>query len=46
MKIHQLPMSARFEYEGHEYTKTGSRIGAGKDGQRPIPKYAAPKVPD
>jgi hypothetical protein len=40
MKIHQLPMGARFEYEGQEYVKTGPQIGAGKTGQRLIPKYA------
>lgn len=40
MKIHQLPMGARFEYEGQEYVKTGPQIGAGKAGQRLIPKYA------
>lgn len=45
MKIHQLPMGARFEYEGQEYTKTGPQIGSGAGGQRLIPKYAVLKVP-
>ncbi|MBI4987023.1 MAG: hypothetical protein HZC24_17175 [Rhodocyclales bacterium] len=40
MKIHQLPLGARFEYEGQEYVKTGPLIGAGSAGQRLIPKYA------
>lgn len=43
MKIHQLPMGARFEYEGEEYVKTGPLIAAGKAGQRMIPKYAVLK---
>lgn len=53
MKIHQLPMGARFTYEGEEYVKTGPLLAAGKGGQRLIPKYAllkaegahAPSVP-
>ena len=40
MKIHQLPMGARFSYEGVEYVKTGPQIGSGQAGQRLIPKYA------
>ncbi len=40
MKIHQLPLGARFEYAGEEYTKTGPLLGTGKAGQRLIPKYA------
>lgn len=40
MKIHQLPLGARFAYEGQEYTKTGPQIGTGGNGQRLIPKYA------
>ncbi len=43
MKIHQLPMGARFEYEGEEYVKTGPLFGTGKAGQRLIPKYAVLK---
>jgi hypothetical protein len=40
MKIQQLPMGARFEFEGEEYVKAGPQIGAGKGGQRLIPRYA------
>jgi hypothetical protein len=40
MKIHQLPIGARFEYEGEEYVKTGPLFATGKSGQRLIPKYA------
>ena len=40
MKIHQLSQGARFEYEGHEYVKTGPMSGTGKGGQRLIPRYA------
>ena len=40
MKIHQLPIGARFEYEGEEYVKTGPLFGTGKTGQRFFPKYA------
>jgi len=43
MKIHQLPMGARFEYEGKEYVKTGPMFGSGPDGQRLFPKYAVLK---
>ncbi|MBK9520204.1 MAG: hypothetical protein IPO13_00920 [Rhodocyclaceae bacterium] len=43
MKIHQLPMGARFEYEGEEYVKTGSLFATGKGGQRLVPKYAVLK---
>jgi hypothetical protein len=44
MKIHQLPMHARFEYEGKEYVKTGPLLATGPGGQRLIPKYAVLKV--
>jgi len=44
MKIHQLPMNARFEYEGQEYLKTGPLLATGPGGQRLIPKYAVLKV--
>lgn len=44
MKIHQLPLGARFEFDGDEYVKTGPLIATGKDGQRLIPKYAVLKV--
>lgn len=40
MKIHQLPMGARFEYEGEEYVKSGPLLATGQRGQRLIPKYA------
>ena len=46
MKIHQLPQGARFEYEGEEYVKTGPMSGAGKGGQRLIPRYAVLKALD
>jgi hypothetical protein len=46
MKIHQLPMGARFEYEGQAYVKTGPLVGSGEGGQRLIPKYAVLKVLD
>lgn len=43
MKIHQLPVGSRFEYEGDEYVKTGPLTGTGNGGQRFIPKYAVLK---
>jgi hypothetical protein len=43
MKIHQLPMGARFEYEGQEYVKSGPMSGASASGQKLIPKYAVLK---
>ncbi len=43
MKIHQLPLGARFEYEGEEYVKTGPLFATGRAGQRLIPKYAVLK---
>lgn len=46
MKIHQLPMGARFEYEGIEYVKTGPMFANGPAGQRMIPKYAVLKPLD
>jgi hypothetical protein len=46
MKIHQLPMGARFEYAGQTYVKSGPLVGTGPDGQRLIPKYAVLKVLD
>lgn len=39
MKIHQLPLGARFEYEGVVYVKSGPMMGTGPEGQRLIPKY-------
>lgn len=46
MKIHQLPMGARFEFEGVEYVKCGPLVAAGPQGQRLIPKYAVLKALD
>lgn len=43
MKIHQLPMGARFEYQGQEYVKTGPLFATGSAGQRLIPKHAVLK---
>ena len=40
MKIHQLPMGARFVFEGVEYVKSGPMVATGAGGQRLIPKYA------
>lgn len=46
MKIHQLPMGARFEFEGEEYVKSGPLFATGKAGQRLIPRYAVLKPLD
>ncbi len=43
MKIHQLPMGARFEFAGEEYVKTGPMVATGKSGQRFFPKYVVLK---
>ncbi|MBU0753339.1 MAG: hypothetical protein KJ787_14520 [Gammaproteobacteria bacterium] len=43
MKIHQLPIGARFEFEGEQYVKTGPLFATSKDGQRFFPKYAVLK---
>lgn len=40
MRIHQLPIGARFEYQGQEYVKTGPMIGTGSAGPRLLPKHA------
>lgn len=40
MRIHQLPMGARFEYEGKEYEKTGPMLASSAGATRLIPKYA------
>jgi len=42
MKIHQLPIGARFRFEGEEYAKTGPLVGTRtQDGrQRLIPRHA------
>ena len=39
MKIHQIPLGARFRYQGEEFVKTGPMFGTGKDGQRVFPRY-------
>jgi hypothetical protein len=46
MKIHQLPLGARFEYQGEEYVKTAALFATGKAGPRLIPKYAVLKPLD
>lgn len=43
MKIHLLPIGARFELDGEEYVKTGPMLATGKSGQRFIPKYVVLK---
>ena len=44
MKLTQLPLGARFEYEGEIFTKTGPMTAASeKGGQRMIPRYAVLK---
>lgn len=41
MKFSQLPIGARFEFEGKVYVKTGPIAAASEDGgQRMIPRYA------
>lgn len=40
MKIHQLPIGARFLFEGEEYVKSGPMFGTSKAGRRLIPKSA------
>lgn len=41
MKFHQLPIGARFEYEGRVYVKTGPIAAATEQGgQRMIPRHA------
>lgn len=46
MKIDQLPQSARFEYEGEEYIKSGPLFRSSKAGQRLIARYAVLKPLD
>ena len=47
MKLTQLPIGARFEYEGQIFTKTGPMTAAGEtSGQRMIPRYAVLKPMD
>lgn len=41
MKLQQLPLGARFEYEGRLYVKTGPLTAASEEGgQTLIPRYA------
>ena len=40
MRIHQLPIGTRFEYDDQEYVKTGPMVGSGELGQRLIPRHA------
>jgi len=41
MKFNQLPMGARFEYEGQVYVKTSPIAASGeRGGQKLIPRYA------
>lgn len=47
MKLTQLPLGARFEYDGEIFTKTGPMTAASeKHGQRMIPRYAVLKPAD
>ena len=47
MKLTQLPLGARFEYDGEIFTKTGPMTAASeKHGQRMIPRYAVLKPVD
>lgn len=44
MKFTQLPIGARFEFEGQVYTKTSPIAASGESGgQKLIPRYAALK---
>jgi hypothetical protein len=42
MRFPQLPIGARFEYQGNRYSKTSALLASAEDGsgQRIIPKYA------
>lgn len=41
MKIHQLPLGARFEYQGEVYVKTAPMMARSDAGvQRLVPRYA------
>lgn len=56
MKIDQLPLSARFQWKGRTYTKTGPMTGCGDSGGavfipmhavlQPAPGEAPPAEPD
>ena len=39
MRIHLLPMGARFRHEGVEYVKTGPMFGSNGDGKKMFPRY-------
>jgi hypothetical protein len=40
MKIHELPMGARFAWQGRAYVKSGPLFADGEDGRRMIPRHA------
>lgn len=47
MKLHQLAIGARFEYQGKEFTKTGPITAAAElGGQQMIPRHADLKALD
>ena len=47
MKLQQLPMGARFEYQGVIYAKTGPMMAASENGEKKmIPRYAVLKPLD
>jgi hypothetical protein len=47
MKFPQLPIGARFEFEGKTYVKTGPIAATGEEGgQRMIPRWADLRVQD
>lgn len=46
MRIHQLPLGARFEYQGAEWVKTAPMLASGPGGQRLIPRHAVLKPLD
>ena len=47
MKLQQLPMGTRFEYQGLIYTKTGPMMATTEKGdQKLIPRYAVLKLLD
>ncbi|MBS0347996.1 MAG: hypothetical protein JSR69_16210 [Proteobacteria bacterium] len=47
MKLSNLPIGARFEFEGKIYTKTGPMTASAESGgQRMIPRYAVLKPVD
>lgn len=47
MKLQQLPMGARFEYQGAVYVKTGPMMATAESGEKKlIPRYAVLKPLD